>query len=287
MPHAGGQYVYLREAYGPLSGFLYGWTLFLVIQTGTIAAVAVAFAEISRPASPRLDSRRNLSANGAVRLNPAVGRHPELVLLSSQHARDSHGELVQNVFTLAKTLRSWDSSAWFSALRTQRGRLQRLLDAHGGGRPTGPDARARIVFVAMVVGCSPPMPGRTSLTPPRGAEPAPQIPLSLAFGTGLVTLLYLVVRTSLLCLSPLAPTCRGGPGGHARRFKRLGGRGRGHHGGCNHGVHLRLRQRDDPGRRPRILRNGPRRPVLPRRRACWICATTGIRAGNRMRGRCC
>src|SRR5437867_1996647 len=43
MPSAGGQYVYLREAYGPLWGFLYGWTLFLVIQTGTIAAVSVAF----------------------------------------------------------------------------------------------------------------------------------------------------------------------------------------------------------------------------------------------------
>src|SRR5678815_1197994 len=45
MPHAGGQYVYLREAFGPLYGFLYGWTLFMVIQTGTIAAVAVAFAK--------------------------------------------------------------------------------------------------------------------------------------------------------------------------------------------------------------------------------------------------
>src|SRR2546430_5596593 len=44
MPKAGGQYVYLREAYSPLWGFLYGWTLFLVIQTGTIAAVAVGFA---------------------------------------------------------------------------------------------------------------------------------------------------------------------------------------------------------------------------------------------------
>src|SRR5688572_4020106 len=44
MPRAGGQYVYLREAYNPLFGFLYGWTLFLVIQTGTMAAVAVAFA---------------------------------------------------------------------------------------------------------------------------------------------------------------------------------------------------------------------------------------------------
>src|SRR5438046_8458140 len=45
MPKAGGQYVYLREAYSPLCGFLYGWTLFLVIQTGTIAAVGIAFAK--------------------------------------------------------------------------------------------------------------------------------------------------------------------------------------------------------------------------------------------------
>src|SRR5450631_2245536 len=45
MPHAGGQYVYLREAFGPMSGFLFGWTMFMVIQTGTIAAVAVAFAK--------------------------------------------------------------------------------------------------------------------------------------------------------------------------------------------------------------------------------------------------
>ena len=45
MPRAGGVYVFLREAYGPSIGFLYGWTLFLVIQTGTIAAVAIAFAK--------------------------------------------------------------------------------------------------------------------------------------------------------------------------------------------------------------------------------------------------
>src|SRR5438034_786007 len=51
-PHAGGQYVYLREAYSPLWGFLYGWTLFLVIQTGTIAAVAVGFAKYLRVIFP-------------------------------------------------------------------------------------------------------------------------------------------------------------------------------------------------------------------------------------------
>src|SRR5438132_10410714 len=47
-PRAGGQYVYLREAISPLFGYLYGWTLFVVIQTGTIAAVAVAFARFTR-----------------------------------------------------------------------------------------------------------------------------------------------------------------------------------------------------------------------------------------------
>src|SRR3989441_11782668 len=57
MPQAGGQYVYLREAYGPLWGFLYGWTSFLVIQTGTIAAVAVAFAKYLGVLVPALGTR--------------------------------------------------------------------------------------------------------------------------------------------------------------------------------------------------------------------------------------
>src|SRR5881275_3119988 len=57
MPHAGGQYVYLREALGPLWGFLYGWTLFLVIQTGTIAAVGVAFAKFLGVLVPQLGTQ--------------------------------------------------------------------------------------------------------------------------------------------------------------------------------------------------------------------------------------
>jgi len=58
MPRAGGQYAYLAELYGPLVGFLYGWTLVLVIQTGTIAAVAVAFATLPRSSS-RVPRRRS------------------------------------------------------------------------------------------------------------------------------------------------------------------------------------------------------------------------------------
>jgi APA family basic amino acid/polyamine antiporter len=59
-PHAGGQYVYLREAFGPLVGFLYGWTLFLVIQTGTIAAVAVAFAKFLGVIAPWVSANNRL-----------------------------------------------------------------------------------------------------------------------------------------------------------------------------------------------------------------------------------
>src|SRR5204862_8168249 len=60
MPHAGGQYVYLREAYSPLWGFLYGWTVFLVIQTGSIAAVAVAFAKFLGVLVPWLGPQNTL-----------------------------------------------------------------------------------------------------------------------------------------------------------------------------------------------------------------------------------
>src|SRR5437879_3675266 len=75
MPKAGGQYVYLREAYSPLWGFLYGWTLFLVIQTGTIAAVAVAFARFLGVLAPSISPTSwiippiNLSAKYAVSLS--------------------------------------------------------------------------------------------------------------------------------------------------------------------------------------------------------------------------
>src|SRR6201982_844191 len=55
-PHAGGQYIYLREAYSPLWGFLYGWTLFLVIQTGTIAAVAIGFARYVGVVFPKISA---------------------------------------------------------------------------------------------------------------------------------------------------------------------------------------------------------------------------------------
>src|ERR1700682_5846817 len=68
MPQAGGQYVYLREAFGPLSGFLFGWTLVLVIQTGTIAAVAVAFAKYTGVFVPWISAQNYLVGHGKLGL---------------------------------------------------------------------------------------------------------------------------------------------------------------------------------------------------------------------------
>src|SRR3989440_2245122 len=72
MPKAGGQYVYLREAFSPLWGFLYGWTLFLVIQTGTIAAVGVGFARYLGVLVPAVGEGKYLIAPIAISTNYAV-----------------------------------------------------------------------------------------------------------------------------------------------------------------------------------------------------------------------
>jgi len=98
-PHAGGQYVYLREAFGPLVGFLYGWTLFLVIQTGTIAAVAVAFARFTAVLVPGMDGTDlvpGLSAERALAI-ALVG-----VLTAANCRGVEVGRSIQNVFTFAK-----------------------------------------------------------------------------------------------------------------------------------------------------------------------------------------
>jgi APA family basic amino acid/polyamine antiporter len=104
MPHAGGQYVYLREAFGPLWGFLYGWTLFLVIQTGTIAAVAVAFAKYAGVFLPSISASNYLIGSGKLGLTTQqLVASAILVLLTFINTRGIRtGALVQNVFTFAK-----------------------------------------------------------------------------------------------------------------------------------------------------------------------------------------
>lgn len=112
MPKAGGQYVYLRESYSPLWGFLYGWTLFLVIQTGTIAAVAVAFARFLGVLMPSISPTTyiippiNISSGYAVSLSiqQAVGVLLIIFLTIINMQGLKLGKWIQNLFTSAKTL---------------------------------------------------------------------------------------------------------------------------------------------------------------------------------------
>jgi APA family basic amino acid/polyamine antiporter len=111
MPRSGGQYVYLREAYSPLWGFLYGWTLFLVIQTGTIAAVAVGFARYLGVLVPAISPTGWIVPPIALSRNYAISLSTQqlvaialIVFLSALNTRGIHlAKIVQNVFTSVKT----------------------------------------------------------------------------------------------------------------------------------------------------------------------------------------
>src|SRR3989454_9205785 len=111
MPKAGGQYVYLREAFSPLWGFLYGWTLFLVIQTGTIAAVSVGFARYLGALVPWIADDNylvapiHLSAGYALSLSTTqLVAMLIIALLTWTNTRGLQwGKVIQNVFTTAKT----------------------------------------------------------------------------------------------------------------------------------------------------------------------------------------
>lgn len=111
MPRAGGMYIYLREAFSPMWGFLYGWTLFTVIQTGTIAAVSVAFARFLGVLAPAIAEDHYLIApvhiarHYAVSLSSAqlVAIGVVLVLTFTNTRGLEYGRIIQNVFTTAKT----------------------------------------------------------------------------------------------------------------------------------------------------------------------------------------
>jgi APA family basic amino acid/polyamine antiporter len=105
-PRAGGQYVYLREAYNPFVAFLFGWTQFSVIQTGTIAAVAVAFAKFTAYLVPGVGEQHILLDAGFVKISAAqVVAVISIILLTYINTRGiRNGKIIQTVFTLAKLL---------------------------------------------------------------------------------------------------------------------------------------------------------------------------------------
>jgi APA family basic amino acid/polyamine antiporter len=239
MPHAGGQYVYLREAYSPLWGFLYGWTCFLVIQTGSIAAVAVAFAKYLGVLMPELGTDNSIYKVEGVNLQlwlpwmsepffemkdftisagqlVAVGVIAFLTGLNCRGVQE--GKVVQNTFTVAKTLallvlilvgllvvsspaareintadlwsgmQTTDSYEKVSGMLGQTGWLIALMVMGGAmvGALFSADAWNNITFTAGEV-----------------RNPRRNLPLSLVLGAGTVIILYVLANVAYLASLPV------------------------------------------------------------------------------------
>ncbi len=223
MPEAGGQYVYLREAYNPLIGFLYGWTLFLVIQTGTIAAVAVAFAKFTGIFIPALSEKNMLFSLGKFNISAAqLLAILSLIVLTAINMRGvKEGKLIQDIFTLSKIIAlfgliaigltvganetalkaNFGEAFWQSAwTKVADGKVISVEMLSGLGLWTA-------VGVAMVGSLfSSDAWNNITFTAGEVINPKRNIPLSLALGTGAVTLIYLLANVSYLVVLPLQGT---------------------------------------------------------------------------------
>jgi APA family basic amino acid/polyamine antiporter len=238
MPKAGGQYVYLREALGPLWGFLYGWTLFLVIQTGTIAAVGVAFGKflgVFFPAVNPDDWLWHMAHVPALHVGPMVLGNMEIGLNATNLAAIAIitlltvlntfgvklGAAVQNVFTSAKVLAllavvavgfvaknaaaiaanfgaDWHSfvagAGWHSIHPVQVGM----------GGPTALVGLFTVIAVVQVGSLfSSDAWNNVTFTAGEIENPRRNLPLSLAIGTGAVSLLYIACNFVYLSVLPM------------------------------------------------------------------------------------
>lgn len=219
-PKAGGQYVYLKESYNPLVGFLYGWSFFSVIQTGTIAAVGVAFAKFAGYFFPALNMQEQnvLVQLGSIKIYPAqliaIGI---VVLLTYVNTRGvKEGKLIQTTFTVSKLLAlfglilcgflfvdtSYWSANWESGMIAQKALLNEdgsiTWESIGGitllgaiaasmvGSIFSSDAWNNVTFIAGEI-----------------KNPKRNIGLSLFLGTLLVTIIYVSANLMYLNVLPL------------------------------------------------------------------------------------
>jgi APA family basic amino acid/polyamine antiporter len=239
MPKAGGQYVYLRESLGPLWGFLYGWTFFMVIQTGSIAAVCVAFGKFAGVFFPEISGTNwlwHIAHVPPIRVGPMVLGNMEIgvntanltaiavvvVLASLNMLGIRLGALVQNVFTVAKAA----SLAGLVVLGFTVGRNTQAVAANFGenwsgfwknaGWQTlhplqvgvgGPTIMVNLLVILAVVQVgslfSSDSWNNVTFTAGETKNPQRNIPLSLVLGTGFVLTAYFLASAAYLMILPL------------------------------------------------------------------------------------
>ena len=239
MPRAGGQYVYLRESLGPLWGFLYGWTLFLVIQTGTIAAVAVAFGKFLGVFFPSVSTTHwlwHIAHVPALRVGPMVLGNMEIGVNTANLTGIAVvlflailnifgvklGALVQNVFTTAKAL----SLAALILLAFTVGRNAAAIAANFGANWSefwrnagwsslhpvqvgvgGPTVLVNLLVILAVVQVgslfSADAWNNITFTAGEVKNPKRNIPLSLILGTGFVLAAYFLISLGYILVLPM------------------------------------------------------------------------------------
>lgn len=202
MPKAGGQYVYLRQAYNPLFGFLYGWTLFTVIQTGTIAAVAVAFAKFTGVFFPLISPEHTILNLGFIQIHSqqllAIAVIWILTLFNFRSVQA--GALLQNIFTFTKIgaiVLMIAAGLWFAA-------------SHAAQQPdySIPPQASTInywgLFAVALVGSifSSDAWNNITFTGSEIEHPQRNLPLSLLLGTGIVLAIYMLINWVYLQVLP-------------------------------------------------------------------------------------
>jgi APA family basic amino acid/polyamine antiporter len=229
-PRAGGQYVFLRESMGPLMGFLYGWTFFVVIQTGTIAAVAVAFGRFMGVLVPGVSPdfftwfpRADVCVAALGCTDPAnaitLGLNPQrlvgllsIVVLTWINLRGvRQGKLVQTTLTVVKT----GALALLIILGLTLGRNATAVSANFTGGSFGGDWVLSygliVAFGAAMVGSLFSSDAWNSVTfaAAEVKNPSRNLPLALLLGTGIVSLLYILANVSYLSVLPFAGSATG------------------------------------------------------------------------------
>lgn len=227
-PKAGGQYVYLKEAYNPLIGFLYGWSFFAVIQTGTIAAVGVAFSKFAAYLFPQLSEKNILIDAGYIQISAAqMVAILLVVLLSYINTRGvKEGKIIQTTFTLAKLLALFGLIVFGFLIGAKAGIWEaNWADAWSFGKLATTEAGSELVYVGetvqksfyngwpLIIGAlSAAMVGSVfssdawnNVTFIAGEikQPEKNIGLSLFFGTLIVTVVYVCANLMYTAVLPI------------------------------------------------------------------------------------
>ncbi len=231
MPKAGGQYVYLRESLGPLWGFLYGWTLFLVIQTGTIAAVGVGFGKFLGVFFPSISQTNWLiHSESWGNLGLSTANLAALIIITLLTFTNTLGVKlgagIQNVFTSAKVLAlaavvlvglvaknvaataanfgpNWDNfwaGSGFSTLHPIS--IGTFFSMGGGSALVGAFTVVAVVQVGSLFSAD--AWNNVTFTAGEIQNPKRNLPLSLALGTGVVLLLYVLCNFVYLSVLPMS-----------------------------------------------------------------------------------